>query len=91
MLAAAAFKDVMLDPKTAFSEEVTESGAQRALNTKLPLWEYYELPENRYRGDRFNLVMSGANNMHPEAILAGELSFARRHSRYSESPRLQLE
>ncbi|KAL5492808.1 hypothetical protein ACEPAI_4256 [Sanghuangporus weigelae] len=71
MLAAAAFKDVMLDPKTAFSEEVTDSGAQRALNTTLPLWEYYELPENRYRGDRFNLVMSGANSMHPEAILAG--------------------
>ncbi|KAL5513561.1 hypothetical protein ACEPAH_3960 [Sanghuangporus vaninii] len=71
LLAAAAFKDIMLDPATAFSEEVTDSGTQRALNTKLPLWGYYELPENRFRADRFNLVMSGANSMHPNAILAG--------------------
>ncbi|EJD00244.1 S-adenosyl-L-methionine-dependent methyltransferase [Fomitiporia mediterranea MF3/22] len=71
MTAAQGFREVMLDPKTAFSEEVNDSGFQRAFKTELPLWEFYELPENHYRRDRFNLVMSSANNMHPEAILGG--------------------
>ena len=71
MLASWYLREVMLDPKTAFSEEVTQSCFQRALKTDLACWDYYELPENRYRGDRFNLVMSGASKMFPEAILAG--------------------
>ncbi|EJD00232.1 S-adenosyl-L-methionine-dependent methyltransferase [Fomitiporia mediterranea MF3/22] len=71
MTSAQGFREVMLDPKTAFSEEVNDSGFQKAFKTELPLWDFYELPENHYRRDRFTVFMSSANKMHPEAILAG--------------------
>ena len=65
--------DVLFDPKTAFSEELNETGIQKALNIKIDQWSYYDTPEGRYRSDRFNVAMSGASKLHPpQAVLIGE-------------------
>lgn len=69
-LAAHGFREAMLDPMTAQSEELDESGFQRAMKVKLPMWDIYELPEHHYRRDRFNIFMSNGTNMRPETILS---------------------
>ncbi|EJC99588.1 S-adenosyl-L-methionine-dependent methyltransferase [Fomitiporia mediterranea MF3/22] len=70
MLAAHGLREAMLDPKTAHSEEIDESGFQRAMKVKLPMWDIYEMPEQHYRRDRFNVFMSNATTVHPETILS---------------------
>ena len=71
------FQDVIFDPKTAFSEEVNETGFQRALGTDLDQWAYYDTAEGQYRGKRFAAAMSAASKLHPpQAVLTGEPDLA---------------
>lgn len=67
--------DILFDQKTAYSEELNETGIQKALNMDLAQWAYYDTPEGRYRSDRFNVAMSGASKLHPPlAVVIGTLS-----------------
>ncbi|KAI5119663.1 hypothetical protein M0805_007754 [Coniferiporia weirii] len=70
--AAVYMQDVMLDPATAFSEEVNETGFQKAVGTTKSQWEYYDSPEGAKRRERFGVAMSGASKLHPpQAVLSG--------------------
>ncbi|THH07842.1 hypothetical protein EW145_g3108 [Phellinidium pouzarii] len=55
--AAICLKDIMLDPKTALSEEDNETGFQKALGTTKSQWEYYDSPEGAFRRERFSVAM----------------------------------
>ena len=64
--------ETLTDPKTALSEEPTQGSIQRALGTDLNLWEYYDTPDGEKRGQRFGVVMAGANKLQPpEAVITG--------------------
>ena len=77
MKAGACLPVTLTDPKTAFSEEPSESAVQRALRTDLTLWEYYDSPEGRDQGQRFAIFMAGANKLQPpEAIITGILALS---------------
>ena len=69
------FQDVLFDPKTAFSEEVNETGFQKALGIDVDQWSYYESPEGQYRGSRFAAAMSASSKLHPpQAVLSGKIN-----------------
>ncbi|TFK65276.1 S-adenosyl-L-methionine-dependent methyltransferase [Pluteus cervinus] len=59
----------MKDPKTAFSGEPNHAPVQKALGTDLDLFQFMELPEQRYRHQRFGVAMGGVKAMeHPDVI-----------------------
>lgn len=75
MKACAYLPETLTDPKTAFSEEPSQSAVQLALGTDKALWDYYDTPEGKERGQRFAIVMSGANKLQPpETIVTGTCS-----------------
>ncbi|KAJ6576452.1 O-methyltransferase-domain-containing protein [Mycena vulgaris] len=59
----------MTDPKTAFSDDPTHSPSQRVFKHDLPLYDWYELPENTYRRRRFGIGMIGLAALRGESIL----------------------
>lgn len=62
------------DPKTAFSGEPNEAPLHRVFNVDIPLWEWYELPEQSYRRRRFAVAMNGFGQMQPPEILVNGTS-----------------
>ncbi|KAJ6576453.1 O-methyltransferase-domain-containing protein [Mycena vulgaris] len=59
----------MTDPKTAFSDDPTHSPSQRVFKHNLPIFDWYELPENTYRRRRFGIGMIGVAALLGESIL----------------------
>lgn len=56
----------LTDPKTAHSEEPDEAAFQRGMGTTQTLWGYYyDVPENRAIGERFNAYMTSFNILQP--------------------------
>ncbi|OCH94555.1 S-adenosyl-L-methionine-dependent methyltransferase [Obba rivulosa] len=55
--------DVLLDPKTASSEEVTETAFNRGFRTDLSWFKWLHQPENAYRKKRFGLSMTGLSHI----------------------------
>ena len=65
--------EAISDPETGHSGEVTHTSFNRAFNTELPVWEWYETPEQEHRRKRFGLAMRGvAAFQPPDAILSGQ-------------------
>lgn len=76
MKAAACLPETMTDPISALSEEPTQCAVQRALGTDKALWDYYGTPEGKVQGQRFGVVMAGANKLQPpEAVITGNYRF----------------
>ncbi|KLO06094.1 S-adenosyl-L-methionine-dependent methyltransferase [Schizopora paradoxa] len=57
--------EALSDPKTAFSGEANEAALCRALNTNLACWDFFELPEQRERLNRFGVAMQGMSKLEP--------------------------
>lgn len=61
------------DPKTAFSDEPTESPWNVATGATLPYWSHIETPGEEDRLHRFSAVMQGiAAMLPPGEILKGD-------------------
>jgi len=54
---AAYLSENLTDPRTAHSDEPTDSAFNRAFNTPLGMFPWYEQPENTFRLKRFNAGM----------------------------------
>lgn len=68
--ASAYMTDVLTDPATAKSEEPDQTAMQRALDTKLPYFDWMDLPENAHVLKRFGMSMVAAKLFSPpNAIL----------------------
>ncbi|KAJ7183858.1 S-adenosyl-L-methionine-dependent methyltransferase [Mycena filopes] len=69
---SAALTDTIIDPKDGLSNAPTNAAFNRAFNTDLPLFTWFDEPEQKHRMARFALGVSGATKMaFPEAILQG--------------------
>lgn len=72
MKSAAFLANNLADPKTAFSDEGTDTPMNRAFNSPLPMFEWMELPENTKRHRRFGPAMLGSVEFSPpEQIVNG--------------------
>lgn len=61
------------DPKTAMSDEPNCAPFNRVFDVHVPLWEWYERPENSYRRRRFAVAMHGIGLMQPpDTLLKGQ-------------------
>ncbi|KAI0318073.1 S-adenosyl-L-methionine-dependent methyltransferase [Amylostereum chailletii] len=70
--ASAHLGDVLLDPKTAKSDEPNETALNKAFGTTIPVWEWFEDPSNAARLMRFGITMEGSKQAAPpDAILHG--------------------
>ncbi|KAA1470803.1 S-adenosyl-L-methionine-dependent methyltransferase [Dentipellis sp. KUC8613] len=64
--------DVLLDPATSHSYEANKTAANKAFNTDLNMFPFFETPGNEYRMVRFGHAMNGSRAMMvPNAIVAG--------------------
>ncbi|KAF8891394.1 S-adenosyl-L-methionine-dependent methyltransferase [Infundibulicybe gibba] len=69
---SAYLKEAMTDPCYANAEDPTHAAFNKAYNTNLPLFTWYEQPGHEARLSRFGMVFEGASRMFPnEAILQG--------------------
>ncbi|KAJ7203253.1 S-adenosyl-L-methionine-dependent methyltransferase [Mycena pura] len=70
--ASGALLEVMLDPKDGHSNAPTNTAFNKAFKTDLPLFEFFDLPEQKFRMSRFGLGIAGVTAMTvPDAILHG--------------------
>ncbi|KAF7347117.1 S-adenosyl-L-methionine-dependent methyltransferase [Mycena venus] len=70
--ASSALPDVLLDPQDGHSNAPNKTAFNKAFNTDLTLFEWFNLPENARRMARFNRAMEGgANAMAPDTIIEG--------------------
>ena len=73
MKAASYLSETLLSPETAKSGEPNHAALNKAFKTDLSMFPWFELPENKYRLNRFGIAMEGVQNMaSPGAILDGE-------------------
>ena len=61
--------EYLKDPQTASSDEPTDTPFHRVFDIDVPLWEWYELPEQSYRRRRFGVAMHGIGLMQPPEVL----------------------
>lgn len=72
MKAVSYLPEVLLDPKTAMSQEPNKSAFNLAFNTDLTTWEWLSKEENERFRKRFGIAMEGAKQASPpDAILDG--------------------
>jgi hypothetical protein len=65
------------DPKTAMSDAPNRAPFNRVFDVDVPLWEWYERPENSYRRRRFAVAMHGIGQMQPQdTLLKGKYRFS---------------
>ena len=58
---------------SAHSDEVTQTAFNKAFNEELPVWAWYEKPDQSGRLRRFGSAMRGVEALQPpDAILSGE-------------------
>ncbi|KAJ7888469.1 S-adenosyl-L-methionine-dependent methyltransferase [Mycena leptocephala] len=70
--ASTALPDVIVDPQDGFSNAPNKTAFNRAFNTNLTLFEWFNLPEHAHRMARFNRAMEGgANAMAPATVTEG--------------------
>ena len=80
----------LVSPETAFSEEPNQAPFNTRFGTKLSLFEWYELPENKSKFERFGLAMdAGRAAVPPELILKGTSSITSKSEKL-KIPRIQL-
>lgn len=84
MKAAASLQETLLDPKTAFSQEPTETALNVAMNTKKNLWEWYEEKGNEQRLVRFGHMMNGMKHAAPHSTIVEGGYLEHWHLPYSE-------
>ena len=66
----------MTDPASADSGEVTKTAFNRAFDEELPIWAWFEKPDQNLRLRRFGSAMQGVEALQPaDAILSGKLYF----------------
>ena len=66
----------MTDPASADSGEVTKTAFNRAFDEELPIWAWFEKPDQNLRLRRFGSAMQGVEALQPaDAILSGRLHF----------------
>jgi hypothetical protein len=61
----------LVDEKTASSQEANDAPFNRAYDTRLGVWEWFELPENALRHRRFGKAMYGIANFFPAELAVG--------------------
>jgi len=66
----------MTDPTSVDSGEVTKTAFNRAFDEELPIWAWFEKPDQNLRLRRFGSAMQGVAALQPaDAILSGKLYF----------------
>ncbi|EMD38853.1 hypothetical protein CERSUDRAFT_92888 [Gelatoporia subvermispora B] len=60
MEASANMSETLLDSRTAYSNEPTQTAFNRAFQRNADLFEWYKQPENEHRRSRFNTAMTDA-------------------------------
>ncbi|KAJ6578152.1 S-adenosyl-L-methionine-dependent methyltransferase [Mycena capillaripes] len=71
-LASGVLPDVMLHAQDGLSNAPNKAAFNKAFNTDHPMFEFFDLPEQKYRMARFGLGFQGATAMAvPDAILQG--------------------
>ncbi|KAF8990766.1 O-methyltransferase [Cyathus striatus] len=69
---AAYLTETLTDPKTAYSVEPNETPWNIAYKTDIPLFAWYDKPENEMHQKRFSAAQAGTTKMEPaDAILTG--------------------
>lgn len=63
--------EVLTEPKSAFSADPELCPTTRSLGSPLSLWDYYELPDQKYRHYRFGVAMEGVKHMEPAPLPLG--------------------
>ena len=64
-----------MSPNYGSSGDPSQAPFAVAHKTDLPMWAWFELPDNAYRLKRFSVAMEGVQNMgSPGAILEGKVS-----------------
>ncbi|KAF5387586.1 hypothetical protein D9757_006612 [Collybiopsis confluens] len=60
----------LVDPNFAFADDPNHTAFNLAFQTHLPIFPWYELPENHLRLSTFSYAMEGGNNMlRPDSII----------------------
>ncbi|KAJ6471347.1 S-adenosyl-L-methionine-dependent methyltransferase [Mycena sanguinolenta] len=62
-LSSATLPSVLLDPKDGRSSAPTSTAFNKAFNTDLPMFEFFDLPDQKFRMSRFGLGLAGATAM----------------------------
>lgn len=83
--------EYLKDPKTAFSGEPNEAPFHRVFDIDVPLWVWYELPEQNYRRRRFGVAMHGIGQMQPAEVLTNGRLFKLIHANLSHFVSVALE
>ena len=72
MKSASYLSETLLSADMAKSGEPNHTAFNKAFNTELSMFPWLELPENKYRFNRFSIAMEGVQNMgSPRGILDG--------------------
>lgn len=65
--------ETLRDPETADSFDVTKAPLCKAFDTDLPMWKWFEEPENKLRLKTFSQGMKGSADLVPQhSFLSGE-------------------
>lgn len=60
MKMCAFLSEALLDPEWALSSAPNKAAFNKAFDTDLTLWDYYERPDQKERHRRFGVMMSSA-------------------------------
>lgn len=64
--------EAVFDPVSGHADDFRDIAFNRAFNTPLSTWEFFDTPEHEYRMRRFGMSMEGQKNTSPPlAIVAG--------------------
>lgn len=75
--------ETLKDHETADSFDVTNAPFKKAFNTDLPMWSWFELPENKFRLKTFGQGMKGSADMVSQlSFLNGKLELVEHCLRY---------
>ncbi|KLO11773.1 S-adenosyl-L-methionine-dependent methyltransferase [Schizopora paradoxa] len=62
--------EALSDPDWTFSSASNKCAANKAFNTDLTLWKFYEQPEQRERYDRFKIMMASAEKFQAPDLIS---------------------
>lgn len=75
MLKSSAYMpETLSDPESSNSFSVTKTAFNRALKTELPLFEWFEQPENKLPLKAFSIGMAGTSKLVPQDTLPQSMS-----------------
>lgn len=65
--------EVLIDPETSHSDDITKTAFNRAFNTRDDFWTWISKPGHEYRNTRFIMAMHSTSQLErQEAVLEGE-------------------